>query len=157
NVKALALFTYWPTEETSWARASGFMEISLRPLSSEDVSRFCRHRLLAHDVTEELVKELSERSGGNSLYLEALLSAMRESGALGVRDGVVSLARPSAGADLSDMLRGLVASRVGKLAASYRIILQLAVTCGLRFSPELLAQAAEQDEPSVCQALSVLE
>jgi tetratricopeptide (TPR) repeat protein len=54
-------------------------------------------------------------------------------------------------------LRGLVSARVGKLSAAHRVILQLAVTFGPRFAPELLARAAGQDEPSVRQALSLLE
>ena len=157
NIKAVALFTYRPTEETPWAAAPGFTELTLRPLTAEDVARYCRHRLVVHEVPEELVRELTQRSGGNPLYLEELVSAMRERGAIEVRDNVVEFSRAAAVSELPDTLRGLVTSRVGRLAAAHRVILQLAVTCGPRFSPELLAQASEQDEPSVRQALTVLD
>lgn len=157
NIKAVALFTYRPTDETPWAAAPGFTELSLRPLTAEDVARFCRHRLVVHELPDELVRELTQRSGGNPLYLEELVSAMREQGAIEVRDGVVEFSRAAHVGELPNTLRGLVTSRVGKLAAPHRIILQLAVICGARFSPELLAQASEQDEPSVRQALRVLD
>ncbi|MFT3922409.1 MAG: protein kinase [Myxococcales bacterium] len=156
-VKAVALFTYRPTDETPWNAAPAYTELVLRPLSAEDVARFCRHRLVVHEVPEELVRELSQRSGGNPLYLEELVAAMRELGAIEVRDGVVEFARPADVSELPNTLRGLVTSRVGKLDAAHRVILQLAVTCGPRFSPELLARAAQQDEASVRQALSVLD
>ncbi len=157
HAKVLALFTYRPTDAAPWAQAPGFTEIFLRALSIEDVARLCRHRLVAHDVPEELCRDLLQRSGGNPLYIEELLAAMRDTGTLSVRDGTVVLSQPAAEADLPDNLRGLVASRIGKLEASHRVTLQLAVTFGPRFTPELVAQAAQQDEANVRQGLSILE
>jgi tetratricopeptide (TPR) repeat protein len=89
--------------------------------------------------------------------LEELLSALRDTGALEVREGVVHMDRARGTSELPGSLRGLVAARVGKLAAPHRVILQLAVTFGPRFVPELLARAAGQDEASVRQGLGVLE
>ncbi len=157
NIRAVVLFTYRPTEETPWSAAPGYTEVALRPLTIEDVARFCRHRLLVHEIPDELVHELTQRSGGNPLYLEELLSAMKELGAVEVHDGAVAYSRAADVSELPNTLRGLVTSRVGKLAAAHRVILQLAVTCGPRFTPELLARASGQDEPSVRGALSVLD
>lgn len=157
NAKVLALFTYRPTDDAPWAQAPGFTEIFLRALTLEDVARLCRHRLMAHDVPAELAEELLTRSGGNPLYIEELLVAMREAGAIEVREGSVVVHRDALSSNLPDNLRGLVASRIGKLASPQRAILQLAVTFGPRFVPELLAKAAQQDEASVRQSLGLLE
>lgn len=157
SARVVVLLTYRPSPPGPWTHASNFHEVVLRPLTPEDVARLVRHRLLASEVPSDLVEEVNLKTGGNPLYVEELLAAMREAGAITVEGGVAQMRRSAQGLELARTLRGLIASRVGKLSAAHRSMLQLAVTFGSRFTPELLAQAAEQDEALVRSGLSVLE
>jgi eukaryotic-like serine/threonine-protein kinase len=155
--RVVVLLTYRPTGPGPWADLPTFTEVQLKPLSAEDVARLVRHRLLASEVPEGLVKEIYLKTGGNPLYVEELLAAMREAGALEVEAGVVQVRRVAPGFELARTLRGLISSRVGKLAPPQRSMLQLAVTFGSRFTPELLSRASQQDEAQVRSGLNVLE
>jgi tetratricopeptide (TPR) repeat protein len=157
NARVVVLLTYRPSPAGPWQSAPNFNEVTLRPLTPEDVARLVRHRLLATEVPDELVREVNLKTGGNPLYVEELLTAMREASAISVEGGVVHMRRAAQGLELARTLRGLIASRVGKLSLPHRSMLQLAVTFGTRFTPELLARAAQQEEAIVRTGLSVLE
>jgi tetratricopeptide (TPR) repeat protein len=158
EARVVVLLTYRPSDAGPWTHSEAFSEVTLRPLTLDDVGRLARHRLMANEVPDELVREINLKTGGNPLYVEELLNAMREAGVVEVNNGAVQIKRSSGQAmELPRTLRGLVSSRVGKLPPSQRLILQLAVTFGSRFVPELVARASEHDEAFVRQALGVLE
>jgi serine/threonine protein kinase len=156
--RVIVIFAYRPADagRDTWAKLPNFDAVSLGPLADEDVARLVRHRLSATEVHGELVREVLLKTGGNPLFVEELLVAMREHGSVSVEHGVARLTPGSTQLELPRTLRGLVASRVGKLSSAQRLILQLAVTFGPRFSPALLARASELDEPTVQQALTQL-
>ena len=153
--RVIVIFAYRPIDagRNSWNKLPNFDAVALGPLADEDVARLVRHRLSATEVHGELVREVLLKTGGNPLFVEELLVAMREHGTVSVEHGVARLVPGSAQLELPRTLRGLVASRVGKLSSAQRLILQLAVTFGPRFSPELLARASELDEATVQDAL----
>ncbi|HEX5658698.1 MAG TPA: protein kinase [Polyangiales bacterium] len=153
--RVIVLLAY-RSEPEAFVKLPGFEHVSLGPLADEEVARLVRHRLGATEVHGELVREVNLKTGGNPLFVEELLVAMREHGTLAVEQGVARLITGGAQMELPRTLRGLVAARVGSLLPAHRSILQLAVTCGPRFSPELLAQAAGVDEATVRQALTHL-
>ncbi len=157
EARVVTMFAYRPSDPGPWVTSPTFTEVVISPLSTEDLGRLVRHRLLATQVPDDLVHDISIKTGGNPLYIEELVTAMREGGKLDVHDGIVTKSSDSTSLELPRTLRGLVASRVGRLAQSHRLILQVAVTFGPRFAPELVARAAGQDEPNVRTALSVLE
>ncbi len=157
EARVVVVVTYRPSDAGPWQESPTFTEIAISPLSQDDVARLVRHRLLANEVPDDLVRDIYFKTGGNPLYVEELVAALRDGGVLEVRDGVVVKTRASEAVELPRTLRGLVASRVGRLSQVHRLILQIAVTFGTRFAPELLARAAARDEPTVRTALSVLE
>jgi len=157
EARVVTMFAYRPSDPGPWVTSPTFTEVVISPLSTEDLGRLVRHRLLATQVPDDLVHDISIKTGGNPLYIEELVTAMREGGKLDVHDGIVTKHSGMTSLELPRTLRGLVASRVGRLSQAHRLILQVAVTFGPRFAPELVARAAGQDEPTVRTALSVLE
>jgi serine/threonine protein kinase/predicted ATPase len=157
DARVVFILTYRPSDPGPWVRAASFTEVVIDPIAVEDVARLARHRLIANEMHDDLVNEIFVKTGGNPLYVEELLAAMREAGAIDVQDGIVLWKKGGTSVELPRTLRGLVASRVGKLPPGHRSILQVAVTFGPRFVPELVARAAEQDEPTVRTVLAVLE
>jgi serine/threonine protein kinase len=153
--RVIVLLSY-RSEPQEFLKLPNFEQVSLGPLADEEVARLVRHRLGASEVHGDLVREVNLKTGGNPLFVEELLVAMREHGTLAVEHGVARLLAGGTQMELPRTLRGLVASRVGSLQATHRSILQLAVTAGPRFSPELIAHAAGLDEATVRSALAQL-
>jgi eukaryotic-like serine/threonine-protein kinase len=156
QARAIVLLSYRSEPEGKFDALQNFDRVTLGALADEEVARLTRHRLGASEVHGDLVREVILKTGGNPLFVEELLVAMREHGTLAVEHGVARLLAGGTQLELPRTLRGLVASRVGSLPASHRSILQLAVTFGPRFSPELLARASGLDEATVRQALAHL-
>ncbi|MDB4985848.1 MAG: Serine/threonine protein kinase PrkC, regulator of stationary phase, partial [Myxococcaceae bacterium] len=154
--RVIVIFASRTVASGPWTALSNFTSLLLGPLADEEVARLVRHRLSASEVHGDLVREVILKTGGNPLFVEELLVAMREQGSVKLEHGVARLVPGTGQLELPRTLRGLVASRVGKLPAAHRLILQLAVTFGPRFSPELLARASELDERTVRQALALL-
>jgi tetratricopeptide (TPR) repeat protein len=155
--RLLVIFAYRRSSRMFWSELPGFSEVTLGALSEEEVARLARNRLGASEVHADFVRELTVKTGGNPLFVEELVSALREASAVNLEQGVARLVTRYPALALPRSLRGLVASRVGKLSGSERLILQLAVTFGQRFSAGLLACAAGLAEETVVSALSQLE
>ena len=127
-----------------WGALPSFTEVYLEGLASEDLARLVRHRLGASAVQGELVQAVQEKTSGNPLFVEELLSALRQQAALSTEQGVVRLVSAPSVA-LPRTLRGLVAARAANLPPRERLLLQFAATLGTRVTPRLLARAAELD------------
>jgi class 3 adenylate cyclase len=116
----------------SWGRGRVPTEwIWLEPLAGRDVDRLVA-TLLREDVSPWMRKEL-ERAEGNPLFLEELLSALIERGALGASNGGDASRPPEA--VVPDSVRALIASRIDLLAPAEKAALQAAAVIGRGFLP----------------------
>jgi tetratricopeptide (TPR) repeat protein len=156
RARVVVLLAYRPNDQPI-IRSERFDEIRLQPLSKDDVGRLIRHRLLVPDLPDELVEDIWSMSEGNPLFAEEVLTTMRDSHAIEVDGGAVHMRRGARTTELPRTLRGLVATRVGRLSQSQRYMLQVAVTIGAQFTPELVASATQLEESAVRQGLAVLE
>ena len=86
---------------------------------------------------EELISEIADRSEGNRLFAEELLSASKSG-------------RPN---EFPETLKGLLLARVEGLENDYRQILRLAAVAGRSVSSRLLAAVANLPEPVIIKAL----
>lgn len=120
------------TEAETEALLGGFFGVSLRTLPA---------RLRTLIVT---------RAGGNPLYVEEVVRNLIAAGVL-VRDGEGwRCAAADAAVDVPLTIQGLLLSRLDRLAADARRLLQEAAVLGPVFDPELLRTVAS--EPGRCEA-----
>jgi class 3 adenylate cyclase/tetratricopeptide (TPR) repeat protein len=108
--------------------APGALVIELQPLDAEQASA------LLHAATEETpllpheLEVLTERSGGNPLFLAELLAAARQAG------GIESL---------PDSVESLMMAQIDRLSPADRRLLRSAAVVGATFSVELLGEALD--------------
>jgi len=123
--------------------------IVLRDLTPEEIRKMLATRLGAREVAPELITFVQERASGNPLFVEELVRAMQDAGAV-VKTGEpgqekVAFKRASDAIDLPKSLRGLVSSRFARLSPRQRTILTAVALLGEPAEIELVAASAESN------------
>lgn len=131
--------------------------LELSDLGREDAERLVGVRLGVERVPGELMRFVRERAGGHPQMIEEVLKALVESRAVTVADGsLVTMKLVGQDLALPKTLRGLVASRVARLAAPDRAILQAAAVVGEPINAAVLAQMTGLDLTALERSLAVL-
>ncbi|MBX3270026.1 MAG: protein kinase [Sandaracinaceae bacterium] len=157
DARVAVVLSYRPGFVHAWTDLPTYFELRLGPMDDEDVARLTGVRLAVEEVPVELLREVTAKSGGNPLYVEEYLKALADSGAIAARDGRVTYDPEVAEVEVPKTLRGIVSSRLARLSAKDRHLLQVASIAQERFTPELLAHVVGDDPAEVDSALTALE
>lgn len=112
--------------------------IELAGLDLEDTEKLIARLLGARTVAPDALRILHEKSQGNPLVLEQLVSSLRTGGGLTVDGGRAALQGSQRLSSLPDTLQGLVTSRVDQLDPAPQLVLKTASVIGLTFTLEPL-------------------
>src|ERR671936_245522 len=127
--------------------------IRLEPLSPEDSVEVARGFLGVPDLPRDLERLVATRAEGNPFFIEELLQALLELGALAVVDGTAVLARLEL--EIPDTVQGTILARIDRLDATARRVLQHAAVLGRGSTTGLLeAVVGEGDLSEGLAALS---
>lgn len=121
------------------------IEHHLSPLSKDDSRTILRAVLRRGRGVETLEEKLIELTQGNPLFLEECLYSLLSTGAVRQEDGEYVLAEPITDLRVPTSLRGLIASRVDRVAQEDKNILQAAAVVGTSVPRSMLANLAQQD------------
>lgn len=126
--------------------------IVLRDLGPDDVRKMLATRLGVREVDPELLTFVQDRAAGNPLYVEELVHAVQDAGAV-VKTGETgqeraAFKRAGEAIDLPKSLRGLVASRFARLSARERSILTAVALLGEPAEIDLVAASVEAESKS---------
>ena len=130
----IGLFTSY---QLSGLRAQ-YQEIQLQDLSLSEAQVMLESLLKAKDIPRDLWRFIQENVGGNPFYLEEVINALIEAGALTRNNGVWSLDRPISQIDLPSTIHGIIAARLDHLESESKRILQEASVIGRTFLYEIL-------------------
>jgi serine/threonine protein kinase/tetratricopeptide (TPR) repeat protein len=155
--RLLVSFAFRPGFVHAWTDLPGFSEVQVGALSDDEVVTLSADRLGAEEVPLPLLREVTAKSGGNPLYVEEYLNALRDAGAVELASGAVVYRPEVAEVEVPKTLRGIVAARMARLGPVQRHLLQVASVVGPRFASDVLAKVAGEDVSTVARALAVLE
>ncbi|MBI4611197.1 MAG: AAA family ATPase [Candidatus Rokubacteria bacterium] len=111
---------------------AGVREMFLKPLSAEDVHALVNAQVEPYPATDRLRRTVSARSEGNPFYVEELVRALRERGALVLEHGAYDLRERVEGV-IPATIGALISSRIDRLQASARELLADGAVLGKRF------------------------
>ena len=126
--------------------------IRLEPLSPEDSVALARGFLGVPELPRDLERLVATRAEGNPFFIEELLQALLELGALAVVDGTAVLARLEL--EIPDTVQGTILARIDRLEPLARRVLQHAAVLGRGSTTELLE--AVVGEGDLAEPLAVL-
>src|SRR6202011_2671452 len=129
NSRVLLLFNYRPEYRHEWANKSYYSQLRLDPLGGADGATMLA-ALLGEGVELNPLKRLiAERTGGNPFFIEEIVQALFDEGAL-TRNGVVKITRSLSQLRLPPTVQGMLAARIGRLAAEPKELLQTLAVIG---------------------------
>ena len=139
---SISLFT---SHQLSGLRAQ-YQEIQLHDLSLSEAQIMLGSLLKAKDIPKDLWRFIRENVGGNPFYLEEVINALIESGALTRNNGAWSLDRPISQIDMPSTIHGIIAARLDRLESESKRILQEASVIGRTFLYDILQNCTKLKE-----------
>ena len=146
-------------KSTDYRDSHHFYNIKLQSLSSHE-----SHRLIDKLVPELLVPssikdELYERSGGNPLFIEELVNALRDEVTLRENEGDWALDKKwkELIKDIPSTVNGLLLNRYDRQSPEMKYILDMASVIGQRFHASLLATICDISEADIIAKIDHLE
>src|SRR5205085_2062418 len=119
------------------------VRVDLRPLAEEDGASLLA-KLLADDAPPaELQAAVLPRSQGNPLFIEELVRALVDRGAMVRVDGAWTMTGELHGLEIPETLQGLLAARIDRLPPPVRRVLAVAAVIGRDFDRSLLGAAVD--------------
>jgi class 3 adenylate cyclase/tetratricopeptide (TPR) repeat protein len=127
-----------------WAEAKGSTILNLGALSDAETEGLLQGRLNCETLPDGLSQVVREKSQGNPLFAEEILTYLRSSGALTGEGPDLTFDMQQDSAALPVAIENLLMDRFDKLDSGPRSVLEAAAAIGARFTTELLTRATEQ-------------
>jgi DNA-binding SARP family transcriptional activator/predicted ATPase len=155
--RVLLLLTHRPEYRHEWFAKSHFSQLRLDALDVGNAARLLGVLLSEDRELVGLRKELIERTGGTPLFLEESVRALAESGALVGRPGAYRAGRPIEIFEIPSTVHAVLASRIDRLTASQKNLLQTAAVIGRDVPVELLQPIVGLDRDLLLERLANLQ
>jgi class 3 adenylate cyclase/tetratricopeptide (TPR) repeat protein len=131
--RVLLLANYRPEYRHQWGSKTYYTQLRLDPLGKESADEMLT-ALLGNDASIVPLKRLiGEKTEGNPLFMEEIVLNLFEDGAL-ARNGEVKLAKPLASLLIPATVQGILASRIDRLPADEKDLLQTVAVIGTEFN-----------------------
>jgi predicted ATPase len=134
GVPVLLILTYRPGYRPEWLESSPVTRLTLPPLTRQDSVELMRS--IAQPLSDDLVRDITDRAAGNPFFLEELTRVLELAGTANV---------------MPDTVQGVLAARIDRLAAADKRLLQVAAVIGARV-PLALWQAVSECPEEVVQS-----
>ena len=156
NARVLMLVNYRPEYRHHWANKSYYSQLRLEALDSGAAREMLSTLLGDHAELGPLKRMIFERTDGNPFFIEEMLQALFDEGAL-VRNGEVKLAFPLAQVRMPPTVQGILAARIDRQPARHKQLLQTLAVVGRESRLDLLRKIIAIPEPQLQLMLAALQ
>ena len=145
GARLLLLVNYRPEYRHEWSGRGHYLQLRLDPLGGENGAAMLAALLGGGVELEALKRLIIERTEGNPFFIEEMVQALFDEGAL-VRNGAVKVARSLSQLRLPPTVQGILASRIDRLPAEQKELLQTLAVIGRESPLGLIRQVASKAE-----------
>jgi tetratricopeptide (TPR) repeat protein len=156
TARVLLMVNYRPEYHHQWSNKTYYTQLRLDPLGRESAEEMLA--ALVGDAAElaPLKRLVIERTQGNPFFMEEVVQALLEQGVL-VRNGAVKLAKPLDQIRVPPTVQAILASRIDRLPAAEKELLQTLAVLGREFPLGLIKRVAGESEDELAPILSGLQ
>jgi class 3 adenylate cyclase/predicted ATPase len=156
NSRTLLLFNYRPEYRHEWGNKSYYSQIRLDALDPESATEMLATLLGTAVEFNALRRLIIERTEGNPFFIEEMVQALFDEGVL-VRNGGVKVTRSLSQLQLPPTVQGILASRIDRLPAEHKQLLQTLAVIGRQSPFGLIRQVVSTAETPLQRMLAELQ
>jgi tetratricopeptide (TPR) repeat protein len=156
NASVLLLANYRPEYTHQWGSKTYYTQLRLDPLGEESATEMLNARIGDSPGLVPLKKLVLERTEGNPLFIEELVEALFDEGAL-VRNGAVKVTRPLSQLKIPPTVQGILAARIDRLPPEAKELLQTLAVIGAEFPLALVRRVVQWRDDRLDRLLTVLQ
>jgi class 3 adenylate cyclase/tetratricopeptide (TPR) repeat protein len=149
GTRTLVLLNFRPEYRASWVGRTHYQQMALRPLDATAAGALLGDWLGSDPSLAGFVELVCARTGGNPFFMEEVVQAQIESGALvGVR-GAFRLQHPIGTVEVPASVQSLLAARIDRLGEASKRLLQTAAVIGDDVVETVLERVAALDRDAL--------
>jgi hypothetical protein len=156
NARILLLVNYRPEYRHEWGSRTHYTQLRLDPLATESAEEMLSALLGDEKDLIPLKRLIVERTQGTPFFMEVMVQALFEEGVL-QRNGTVKTAQPISAIKVPATVQALLASRIDRLSAPEKELLQTLAVLWREFSVSLAQHVTLKSVDDLEQMLSRLQ
>jgi class 3 adenylate cyclase/predicted ATPase len=156
NARVLMAVNYRPEYRHEWGNKSNYSQLRLETLTNAAAREMLATLLGENAELDPLKRTIIERTQGNPFFIEEMLEALFDQGAL-ARNGVVTITRPLAQVRLPPTVQGILAARIDRQPAEHKQLLQALAVIGRQSGLSLIKRVVPTTEPQLQRMLLELQ
>jgi class 3 adenylate cyclase/tetratricopeptide (TPR) repeat protein len=156
NARVLLLVNYRPEYRHEWGSRTHYTQLRLDPLGRESAEEMLSVMLGDDKDLGALRRQIIERTQGTPFFMEEMVQALLEEGVL-QRNGRVKLAKPISATKVPSTVQAVLASRIDRLPAPQKELLQTLAVLGREFSLSLAQRVTLKTGDDLEQMLAELQ
>ena len=154
--RVLFVANFRPEYHGVWLRKSYYHQLPLLPLGPEATEALLDDLLGGDGALGPLRAKILERTRGNPFFVEEVVQALLESGALEGVKGALQLARPVEPLEIPGTVQAVLSSRIDRLAEREKRLLGIASVVGMVVPAEILRRVAGLSDAEFAASLAKL-
>jgi DNA-binding CsgD family transcriptional regulator len=156
GARVLLVCTYRPDFASLWSRKSYHSVITLPPLATPEGHQILTALLGTAHIQDELAALILDKADGVPFFLEELVRALQETGAIEQYEGQWRLAAQATDMPIPDTVEEVLMTRIDQLPEGAKNVLQMGAVIGREFRGELLREIAGFPEWGLTAHLAAL-
>ena len=156
TAKILLLVNYRPEYSHQWNSKTYYTQLRLDPLGKETAEEMLSALLGGGQDLIPLKRLIIERTQGTPFFMEEIVQALFEDGAL-VRNGAVKLAKSMNAVKVPATVQAVLAARIDRLSAEEKELLQTLAVLGREFPLALVRRVSLKPDDELERGLSHLQ
>jgi class 3 adenylate cyclase/tetratricopeptide (TPR) repeat protein len=156
NAPVLLLVNYRPEYIHQWGSKTYYTQIRLDPLGKENADEMLGTLVGTHPSLVPLKRLIADKTEGNPLFMEEIVLSLFGDGSL-ARNGEVKLAKPLAALSIPPTVQGIIASRIDRLPADEKELLQTLAVIGTAFNLDVASALTGESDDNLNRMLNHLQ
>ncbi len=156
TARIVLLVNYRPEYHHQWGSKTYYSQLRLDPLGKEGAQKLLTALMGDDESTLPLKRLIIERTEGNPFFMEEIFQSLVEQGVL-ARNGAAKLVKPLHEIRVPPTVQAILASRIDRLPAAEKELLQTLAVLGREFSSGLIKRVAGKSDDELERMLSTLQ